>query len=183
MGRYDLWPLSCISSPPPSPRASVEVFCSQMLPHAITLAIAAMLFSKTAKLFLRLPLRRGCYPAAIFQQSRAEVGPNSYARGDHIRPCYARQKSLKRELRATGKQTAPLEGSSPHTEDTVWFIEKTSAKDTSSPHTEDTVPQKGSLSSPHRVFPAHGGCRPDKSYTHTAVLPPRRNASATVGRR
>ena len=81
----------------------------------------------------------------------------------------------------TGKRIAFLEGSSPHTEDTVWFIEKTSAKDTSSPHTEDTVPQKGSLSSPHRVFPAHGGCRPDKSYTHTAGLLPRRNV-VTNGR-
>ena len=36
------------------------------------------------------PLRRGRYPAAIFQQSRAEVSPNSYARGDHIRPYYYR---------------------------------------------------------------------------------------------
>ena len=154
-----------------------------MLPHGITLAIMAPLSSKTAKLFLRLPLRRCYHPAAIFQQSRAEVGPNSYARGDHIRPCYARQKSLKRELRATGKQTAPLEGFFPNTGDAAWFIEKTSAKDTSSPHTEDTVPQKGSLSSPHRVFPAHGGCRPDKSYTYTAGLPPRRNIPATVGLR
>ena len=39
----------------------------------------------------------------------------------------------------TGKRIAFLEGSSPHTEDTVWFIEKTSAKDTSSPHTEDNI--------------------------------------------
>jgi hypothetical protein len=45
----------------------------------------------------RLPLRRCCHPAAIFQQSRAEVGPNSYARGDHIRPCYAGLRSVKRE--------------------------------------------------------------------------------------
>ena len=49
------------------------------------------------------PLRRGCHPAAIFQQSRAKVGPNSYARGDHIRPCYARQRSLKREPLCNGK--------------------------------------------------------------------------------
>ena len=39
---------------------------------------------------------------------------------------------------------------------------RTTLLEGSSPHTEDTVPQKGSLSSPHRVFPAHGGCRPDK---------------------
>ena len=139
MARHHLRPLSCISSPPPSPRASVEVFCSQMLPHGVTLAIMAPLSSKTAKLFLRLPSRRGCYPAAIFQQSRAEVGPNSYARGDHIRPCYARQKSLKRELRATGKQTAPLEGFFPNTGDAAWFIEKTSAKDTFFPNMGDAA--------------------------------------------
>ena len=80
-------------------------FCSQMLPHAITLAIVAPLSSKMAKLFLRLPLRR-CYPpAAIFQQSRAEVSPNSYARGDHIRPCYIGQRSAKREPCIIGKRT------------------------------------------------------------------------------
>lgn len=80
----------------------------------------------------------------------------------------------------TGKRIAFLEGSSPHTEDTVWFIEKTSAKDTSSPHTEDTMPQKGSLSSPHRVFPAHGGYRvvsrlsmtPFVDLPHTRGMPP-----------
>ena len=47
--------------------------------------------------------RRGHYSTAIFQQSRAEVGPNSYARGDHIRPCFTGQRSLKRELLHNGK--------------------------------------------------------------------------------
>ena len=37
-----------------------------------------------------------------------------YARVDFVRPCYARRQSLKRELRATGKQTALLEGFFPH---------------------------------------------------------------------
>ena len=72
-------------------------FCSQMLPHGVTLAIVATLTSKTAKLFLRLPSRRCYHPAAIFQQSRAEVGPNSYARGDHVRPYCIGRRSLKRE--------------------------------------------------------------------------------------
>ena len=53
----------------------------------------------------RLPLRRCCHPAAIFQQSRAEVGPNSYARGDHIRPCFTGQRSAKREPCIIGKRT------------------------------------------------------------------------------
>ena len=51
------------------------------------------------------PLRRCYHPAAIFQQSRAEVGPNSYARGDHIRPCYIGQRSAKREPCIIGKRT------------------------------------------------------------------------------
>ena len=49
------------------------------------------------------PLRRCYHPAAIFQQSRAKVGPNSYARGDYVRPCCARQRSLKREPLCNGK--------------------------------------------------------------------------------
>ena len=49
------------------------------------------------------PTRRGCHPAAIFQQSRAEVGPNSYARGDHVRPYCIGRRSLKRELLYNGK--------------------------------------------------------------------------------
>lgn len=44
------------------------------------------------------------------------MGPNPYAREDFVRPCYARRKSLKRELRATGKQTALLKGFFPNTE-------------------------------------------------------------------
>ena len=80
-------------------------FCSQLFLRGLTLPIAAPLSSKTAKLFLWLPSRRCYHPAAIFQQSRAKVGPNSYARGDHIRPCYARQRSLKREPCIIGKQT------------------------------------------------------------------------------
>ena len=46
---------------------------------------------------------------------RAKAGPNLYAREDFVRPCYARRQSLKRELRATGKQTALLEGFFPNT--------------------------------------------------------------------
>jgi hypothetical protein len=72
-------------------------FCSQLFLRGLTLPIAAPLSSKMAKLFLWLPSRRCYHPAAIFQQSRAKVGPNSYARGDCTRPCYARQRSLKRE--------------------------------------------------------------------------------------
>lgn len=49
------------------------------------------------------PLRRCYHPAAIFQQSRAEVGPNSYARGDHVRPYCIGRRSLKRELLYNGK--------------------------------------------------------------------------------
>lgn len=70
---------------------------------------------------------------------RAKAGPNPYAREDFGRPCYARRKSLKRELRATGKQTALLEGFFPNTGDAAWFIEKTSAKDTFSPNTGDAA--------------------------------------------
>lgn len=47
---------------------------------------------------------------------RAKAGPNLYAREDFVRPCYARRQSLKRELRAMGKQTALLEGFFPNTE-------------------------------------------------------------------
>ena len=36
-------------------------------------------------------------PPQYFRNGRAEVGPNSYARGDCTRPCYAGRQSLKRE--------------------------------------------------------------------------------------
>ena len=36
-------------------------------------------------------------PPQYSSNSRAKVGPNSYARGDCTRPCYARRRSLKRE--------------------------------------------------------------------------------------
>ena len=62
---------------PPSP---------QFFPHAGDAALTKV-----------TPTRRCYHPAAIFQQSRAEVGPNSYARGDHIRPYYIGQRSAKRE--------------------------------------------------------------------------------------
>ena len=60
---------------------------------------------KNGKVVPTASLRRCYHPAAIFQQSRAEVGPNSYARGDHIRPCYIGQRSAKREPCIIGKRT------------------------------------------------------------------------------
>lgn len=36
-------------------------------------------------------------PPQYFRNGRAEICPNPYARGDYVRPCYARQRSLKRE--------------------------------------------------------------------------------------
>ena len=36
-------------------------------------------------------------PLQYSSNSRAKAGPNSYARGDCTRPCYARRRSLKRE--------------------------------------------------------------------------------------
>ena len=44
-------------------------------------------------------------PPQYFSNGRAEVGPNSYARGDHIRPCYIGQRSAKREPCIIGKRT------------------------------------------------------------------------------
>ena len=43
-------------------------FCSQMLPHAITLAIVAPLSSKMAKLFLRLPYGGVTTPPQYFNK-------------------------------------------------------------------------------------------------------------------